>query len=335
MTGRAGRTSLSWYLSAVLTDFFSLTPERVLDAVEQSGHGTTGLCYALNSLENRVYEVELEGGRRLVAKFYRPGRWSREAILDEHTLLAALVEAEIPVCAPDPFPDGSTLKSTPEGILFTLFPRVGGRSPDELVAADHLELGRLLGRIHNVTASLKLSHRPVIGPDMYGGDSLALILDKAAMSPVVRKSFADVAGQLIEAGRRMWQGVPTFVVHGDCHRANLLRARERWMFLDFDDCGRAPAVQDMWLLLPAPVAGCPAEVEALLEGYEQFRRFEHGTLRLVEVLRGLRYLRYAAWILARREDPSFTRAFPSFGTEVYWEGQLGDLREQLGRVQQW
>ncbi|MCC6746765.1 MAG: serine/threonine protein kinase [Deltaproteobacteria bacterium] len=309
--------------------FFSLTPERVLEAVEQSGHATTGLCYALNSLENRVYEVELEDRRRLVGKFYRPGRWSRETILDEHRLLAALVEAEIPVCAPTAFEDGGTLRTTPEGIFFALFPRTGGRCPDELPEGDLEQIGRLLGRIHNVSAHLVLRNRPDISPEVYGRKALAVIEERTQMPAGLRARYADAVKRLVEHGERRWQELTTFVVHGDCHRGNLLRGREGFFFLDFDDMGRGPAVQDFWLVLPARPVHCPADVDALLRGYEQFRPFDRRELRLIEVLRGLRYVRYAAWIAARWEDPSFPRAFPQFGTESYWEGQYVDLQEQL------
>lgn len=315
------------------TDFFTLTPLRVLSAVEQAGHATTGLCYSLNSFENRVYEVELEDRRRVVAKFYRPGRWSRETILDEHRLLAALEAAEIPTCAPMTFPDGASLHATPEGIWFALFPRIGGRSPDELTVDDYVQLGRLIARIHNVSASASLGHRPVLSPRTYGLDSLELILSKAQMSSVVKERYAQAILRIVALGDELWRETETIVTHGDCHRGNLLRGRNGWLFLDFDDSAWAPAVQDAWLLLPSRPRDCPLELDALLAGYEEFRRFDRRSLRLIEVLRALRYVRYAAWILSRWDDPAFPRAFPQFGTEVYWEAGLRDLMEQVGQIE--
>ncbi len=309
--------------------FYTLTPELVLDAVERSGHFTTGLCYALNSLENRVYEVELEDRSRVVGKFYRPGRWSEETIRDEHRTLAALAEAEIPVCAPTAFDDGDTLHTTEDGIFFALFPRTGGRSPDELIGDQFEQLGRLLGRIHNVTASLGLKHRPEISPQTYGDDCLEAILQHTEMPMGVLHRYSDAVKRLADLGRQRFEGVETFAAHGDCHRANLLFGSQGWFFLDFDDMGIAPAVQDMWLLLPARAADCPRELDLLLEGYEQFRDFDHRTLGLIEVLRGLRYVRYAAWIARRWEDPAFPRAFPDWGTDRYWESQVADIYEQL------
>jgi len=316
-------------LSRDIGTFFSLTPEHVLAAVEQAGARTTGLCYALNSLENRVYEVELEDSRRVVAKFYRPKRWSRGTILGEHRLLKALSDVEIPVAAPVPFPDGETLHLTGEGIAFALFPRVGGRSPDELSIDEHEELGRLLGRIHNVSASLEAHERPSLSPTTYGKDSLATILACTQMPDGLRHRYVDAVETLARVGDARVRGVETFLTHGDCHRANLLRGSTGFFFLDFDDSVVAPPVQDFWLLLPARPRDCPLELEAMIKGYETFRPFPHATLKLIEVLRALRYVRYAGWIAARWEDPAFKRAFPHWGTDNYWEAQLADLREQL------
>lgn len=310
-------------------DFFSLTPDNVLDAVEESGHCTTGLCYPLNSLENRVYEVEVDGGARVVAKFYRPGRWSRQTILDEHCMLAALAAQEIPVCAPVPFPDGRTLHENADGIYLALFPRTGGRAPEEIDLGELEQIGRLLARIHNVSTTLNLEHRPEISPATYGRDSLNTILERVEMPAGLRARYVDCVERLIDIAEPWFEGVEALVVHGDCHRGNLLRGGQGWFFLDFDDMGWSPPVQDVWLLLPGRHAACEAELNALLAGYEQFREFDHGSLRLIEVLRGLRYVRYAAWVASRWDDPSFKRAFPGWGNEAYWEEQTADLRDQL------
>jgi Ser/Thr protein kinase RdoA (MazF antagonist) len=309
--------------------FFSLTPDRVLEAVERAGHRTTGLCYALNSLENRVYEVELEDRRRLVGKFYRPGRWGRETILDEHRMLAALDEAEIPVCTPIAIGDGGTLQETQEGILFALFPRTGGRSPEELSLDEYQQLGRLLARIHNVGASLRLASRPRISPQTYGRECLEVILKAASLSPGAEQRYVDAVERLIAIGEERFAGVETFPVHGDCHRGNLLRGSAGWFFLDFDDMAHAPAAQDLWLLLPARPGDCPQELEAIERGYEAFRELPVGWVRLVEVLRGLRYVRYAAWVATRWDDPAFKRAFPHWGNDNYWEEQISDVYDQV------
>ena len=314
--------------------FFTLTPERVLDAVERSGHVTTGLCYPLNSLENRVYEVELDDRSRVVGKFYRPGRWGEETIRDEHRALAALREAEIPVCAPLAFPDGDTLHATPEKIFFALFPRTGGRIPDELIGDEYVQLGRLVARIHNVLGMLRLRHRPSLSPETYGTECLRTILERAPMPAGIQRRYVDAVERLVTLATERFAGIETIIAHADCHRGNLLRGREGWFFLDFDDMAVAPPVQDLWLLLPARARDCKAELDLLLEGYEQFRRFDRGTLGLIEALRGLRYVRYAAWVARRWDDPAFPRAFPDWGSERYWEGQVSDLHDQIALLEE-
>ena len=311
-----------------LTSFFGLTFDRVLAAVEQAGRRTTGLCYALNSLENRVYDIEIEDGTHLIAKFYRPGRWSQAAILDDHRMLAGLAVEEIPVAAPVPFPDGSTLHSSDEGMYFALFERVGGRAPDELGSAELEQLGRLMGRIHNIGARLQLPNRPELSPATYGHDALRLIGERGQLSPSVERRYRDAAEGVIAHAERLFAGVPLTPIHADFHRGNLLRGRDGFVVLDFDDMARGPAAQDIWLVLPGRPADCPDEVAAIVRGYEQFRAFDVATLRLIEALRALRYLRYAGWITARWDDPSFKHAFPQFGTDNYWEAQVADLYEQ-------
>jgi Ser/Thr protein kinase RdoA (MazF antagonist) len=318
----------------MVASFFSLLPETVLAAVERAGSRCTGRVSALGSLENRVYDVELESGERVVAKFYRPGRWSRETIGDEHRTLAALVEHEIATAPPLRFPDGETLARTDDGIWFALFPRVVGRSPEELGPPELGELGRLVARIHNVIGTLGLAHRPRLTPATYGTDSLTVLLGGGFVPSAMEARYADAVGRLVAEGERRFAGVPLAAVHADCHRGNLMTARDArgkpgWIFLDFDDMAIGPAVQDLWLLLPARPPDCAEHVDAFVEGYETFRAFDRGGLALVEVLRGLRYVRYAAWVASRWEDPSFPRAFPGWGGERYWAEQLADLHEQL------
>lgn len=318
--------------------FYSLTPDRVLEAVERADLKTTGVCYALNSLENRVYEVELEDRSRVVGKFYRPGRWPDETILDEHRLLLALQKEEIPVCAPIVFGESpSTLHHTEEGIRFTLFPRTGGRSPDEILRDDYEQLGRLLARIHNISAAIDLKHRPTLSPQYYGRDNLELILERCQMPAGLAGRYRHAVERFIDIAEEEFKarlsGIKQFVTHADCHRANLLRGNDGFFFLDFDDSAIAPAVQDVWLLLPSRVKDCPSELESFLSGYEAFREFDPRQLGLIEVLRGLRYIRYAGWIASRMEDPAFKKAFPEFGSESYWEGQMLDILEQVELIE--
>ena len=320
-----------------LDDFFSLTPDRVLTAVEVEGQRATGYVLALNSLENRVYEVELEDGSRRVAKFYRPERWSRETILDEHRFLAELLEAEIPVVAPIALA-GSTLGtmagSDGGAIFYALFPRVRGRVPEELTDAQLVQLGRLVARLHGVGGSRRADHRATLTTEHYGAASVRMLLAGPWIPHEVAGRFKGVAEEILMACRRA--GVddqPAIRIHGDCHLGNLLWGQNGPFFLDFDDFLHGPPVQDLWLIAPGRDDDAIAQRERLVEGYQSMRDFDRRSLRLVEPLRALRILRYAAWVANRYCDPAFQRAFPDFTEHSHWSREVQDLEEQLPRVQ--
>lgn len=312
-------------------EFRHLTPEKVLDAVEEAGSRCTGRFFALNSYENRVYQFELEDGGSLVGKFYRPGRWSREAVLDEHRFLAELAEAEIPVACPLPLPGGGTLGEV-RGILYALFPRVRGRVPQELTDEQLEVAGRLLARIHNVGAAADAPHRLRLTPETYGEGNLELLLALDLLPPEVRDGYAFTVRALLERIRPLFQGVPTHRIHGDCHLGNLIWTADGPAFLDFDDTLVGPAVQDVWMLVPSYDAEGRAQREILVEAYREFRDFDDDWLRLVEPLRALRFVHYATWIARRFGDPIFQRTFPHFGTVSYWQREILDLREQIARI---
>ena len=261
--------------------FFRLSPERVLAAVDAGGFVPSGHCFALNALENRVYDVRLESGEHLVAKFYRPGRWSRETILDEHRLLAALVAAEIPVCAPLRFPDGDTLH-TIEDIHYALWRRVGGRSPDELRDDQIAVLGRLLARIHTIAADLGAPNRRVFDAESVPLEALSLLERGNWLPPSCRARYVRSVEALVETYRERSRGMDLQPIHGDCHPGNLLLGDEGWFFLDFDDFVTGPAVHDVWMLVPGRDAEGARQRELLIEGYRQFRDFDASWLRLVE-----------------------------------------------------
>lgn len=317
--------------NGISESFFALTPDRVLAAVEAGGVNCTGLCYPLNSLENRVYELEREDRSRVVAKFYRPGRWSLDALRDEHVFLKDLAEAEVPVATPIVFEDGDTLHSV-EGIHYALFSRVGGRAPDELTDEQLRRLGALLGRIHNVGASASARHRRVLSAHDWARESLDVLRSAPTLAPTLRDALTRVTDTLIETISPRFEGVSTHRIHGDCHLGNLLFGSEGPFFLDFDDMAVGPAVQDVWLLTPGRDEENSRQREVLLANYETFRAFDRTTLALVEPLRALRYLHYAAWITRRWRDPAFPRAFPQYGTHTYWAELVADLEEQLGRI---
>jgi len=314
--------------------FFELTPERVLQAVETAGLHCTGRCMALNSFENRVYDVELEGDppSRRVAKFYRPGRWTEEQIREEHEYLYDLQSDEIPVVAPIAFANrsgNSTLHQTPTGIWFSLFPKVGGRAPEELTDDQLKRLGRLLGRIHNIGARKKAPHRIVIGPDTYGLSNLEFLKSGNFIPLEFLARYEKATREICALTQDFLQNVPYQRIHGDCHLGNLLWNQNGPFFLDFDDMVQGPAVQDLWLLVPGRDAEALRQRGVLLEGYMEMREFDYSTLRLIEPLRALRFIHYAAWIARRWDDPAFPRAFPQFGTHRYWQDETEDLEQQL------
>lgn len=311
--------------------FFRLTPDRVLKAVEAGGFRTTGHCFALNALENRVYDVRIDDDRHVVAKFYRPGRWSREAILDEHRLLAALRAAEIPVCSPLAFPDGETLHQM-EGIWYAIWPRTGGRSPDELRDDEVAVLGRLLARIHAIAESVAAPHRPRLTSKSFPLASLSVLEERNFLPPSCATRFRDAVEEVVRIYDDWSDGVPLQPIHGDCHAGNLLKGDEGWFFLDFDDMVHGPAVHDVWMLLPGRDAEAARQRKLLIDAYSEFRPFDERTLRLVEPLRAFRFVFYAGWIAKRWEDPCFPDAFPHFGTEDYWETETRDLEEQVERI---
>ncbi len=319
-------------MPALDESFFRLSPDRVLQAVEAAGLRPTGHCTALNALENRVFDLRLEDGSHVVAKFYRPGRWSREAILDEHRMLSALREAEIPVCAPLVFPDGETLHEV-EGIFHAVWPRTGGRSPDELSDAEVAVLGRLLARIHNVGAALEMpapadSRRGTFRWRRSPCSKRASSCPRRAPTPIARPPWI-----WWRIYRDLSQGVALHPIHGDCHAGNLLRGPDAgWFFLDFDDMVTGPAVQDVWMLLPGRDAVAARQRSLLVDAYREFRDFDERSLRLVEPLRGFRFVWYAGWIAKRWSDPAFPDAFPHFGTEQYWANETRDLCEQVERI---
>ena len=331
--------------------FFALTPERVLDAVETLGQRSTGYALALGSLENRVYEVELEDGTRVVAKFYRPGRWSREAIEEEHALCAELVEAEVPVVAPLPVASGTLgeLALAEPGdaaaaaggaragssILFTVFPKVRGRPPEELTG-DQLEwLGRLLARLHTVGSRRAAPSRGTLDATSYGAASLVLLRGGDWIPDAQATPYFAVAERLVEAcGRALerWGSAPPIRLHGDCHLGNLLWGSAGPFFLDFDDFLAGPPAQDLWLIAPGHDEEALGQRDRIVRGYQTMRDFDEDGLMLVEPLRALRILRYAAWIAQRWRDPSFQRAFPGFTEAAFWQREISALDQQLPRV---
>ncbi len=308
--------------------FYNLTPDRVIEAVEKSSFSLTGHYMVLNSYENRVYDLKLEDDSHIIVKFYRPGRWSLEQIMEEHQFLFDLADDEIPVCAPLKFSDGKTVHEA-ERIFFSIWPRTGGRIPEELTDADMTSIGRLLGRIHNNGASKEIKHRLKLTGEAYGINSLNYLTENNFLPSNCIKKYSDAVNEIVTVYNSLITDVPFHRIHGDCHLGNLLKRDDAFYFLDFDDFLVGPAVQDIWMLISSRDSNSQREQNMFLQGYREFRHFENSWLKLIEPLRGLRYINYAAWIARRWNDPAFPQIFPHFGTDEYWQKETSDLQDQV------
>ncbi|MCO1334133.1 serine/threonine protein kinase [Microbulbifer sp. OS29] len=305
----------------------ALTPDVVIDCVESSGLISDARIFPLNSYENRVYQVGIEGAEPLIAKFYRPGRWSDEQILEEHQFTLEMAEAEIPVVAPLLI-DGRTLMES-AGFRFALFPRRGGRQL-ELDNFEHLEqVGTMLGRIHALGSAQPFSHRPTLSLQHFAIDSREFILSGDFLPRENREAYASVTGHIIEQVAPLFEREWDLLrLHGDCHSGNFLWREDTPWFVDLDDCLMGPAIQDIWMLISGNRAEQTAYLDAVLEGYETFYSFDPQQLQLVEPLRCLRQMHHAAWLARRWQDPAFPQAFPWFNTGRYWAEHILALREQ-------
>ena len=304
-----------------------------MDAVESLGFRCDCRTFALNSYENRVYQVGVEDNPPLIAKFYRPGRWSDDQIREEHTFCRELADQELSVVAPWATPQGETL-FTHRGFRFGLYPRQGGHAP-EFDNLDNLEiLGRMLGRIHRLGAVHPFLHRPTLDSRTFGHDSVAIIMERFIPTEY-RESYRVVTDQLLAViDQTLAEAGPVRLIrtHGDSHSGNILWREGTPHFVDFDDARMAPAVQDLWMMLSGDRTRQLAQLDALLEGYQEFNEFDPRELRLIEALRTLRMLHHSAWLARRWDDPLFPRTFPWFNTTRYWGEQIIHLREQLAAL---
>ncbi len=322
------------------TPYSGLTPDTILDAVESLGLACDGHLHALNSYENRVYQVGIEDQKPVVAKFYRPARWSDAQIDEEHAFAAELDSLEIQVVAPSAF-DGRTLHHF-GGFRFAVFPRRGGRSP-ELEDPVVLEwIGRFMGRIHAVGATRPFAHRPELDIESFGREPRQWLLDHDFIPADLREAWVAVADLALEGVARCYERagpVGTLRLHGDCHAGNILWTPLDSMqsapgphFVDLDDARTGPAVQDLWMLLSGDRETMSRALGDVLAGYEDFCDFNRRELHLLEALRTLRLLHYSAWLARRWDDPAFPLAFPWFNTHRYWQDRIIELREQVGAM---
>lgn len=320
--------------SKALADFSHLTPDRVIEQVEAViGSRCSNLCRQLNSYINRVYEVQAEDGRWLIIKFYRPGRWSKDALRDELDFLQELYAAEIPVVAPLTA-DGPALREDEQGVCFTLFPKMGGRPLVEPSRERWIELGRLLGRVHEVGARRKTRDRIQLHPEHSTLQHLDAILATPFPYESLRLDYADAVDDLIERIAPMFDDMGMIRIHGDLHAQNLLeRPDEPLHLIDFDDMAMGPCVQDLWMLLPDRADQCRAEIDLILQGYETFREFPDRELKLIEPLRAMRYVHYTAWCARQKADGGFNRLAPDWGSEPYWKKEIEDIRRQIALIE--
>ena len=319
--------------------YTALTPDKVMDALSGLGLWPDGRLLALSSYENRVYRAHLDepvqGHAAVVVKFYRPGRWSRDQILEEHRFAAELVAAEVPAVAPLSLA-GATLHHA-EGFDFAVSPLRGGRTP-ELEDLDVLEwIGRFLARLHNAGAAQAFAHRPALDIAQFAQEPAEWLLRHQAIPLEVggewRAAF-DAALPLLQ-GTLEGLSERAIRVHGDCHPGNILWTPDEGPhFVDLDDARMAPAVQDLWMLLSGERRQRTLQLSALLDGYEQLRDFDRRELGWIEGLRTLRLIHYSAWLARRWSDPIFPLNFPWFGTPDYWRSQVQMLHEQIEAMQE-
>lgn len=312
--------------------FAELTPDLVLDAVESLGYLSDARVLALNSYENRVYQVGIEDEQPLIAKFYRPARWSDEAIREEHAFAAELAERDVPVVAPLAR-DGETLFSH-AGFRFALFPRRGGRAPEPGNLEHLYRLGQLLGRLHGVGAMHPFAHREALTVEHFGHASLATLLEGGFVPAALLPAYESVARDLLARLDRLFADTryTPIRLHGDCHPGNLLCRDDAFHIVDLDDCRMGPALQDLWMMLAGDRQERLGQLAELVEGYQEFHDFDARQLPLLEGLRALRLLHYSAWLARRWDDPAFPRSFSWFGSERYWGEQVLILREQCAAL---
>lgn len=315
------------------TPYYSLTPDRVINALDSAGFQCDGRLFALHSYENRVYQVGMEDGPPVVAKFYRPERWTDGQILEEHAFLHELAEAELPVVPP--LESGGKTLHEFEGFRFAAFPRQGGHAA-EYDDPEILErMGRLIGRIHAVGALKPYLERPTLDIASFGEEPRAFLLAEALIPANLREAYEVTSALALDKVRGCFEragDVPILRLHGDCYGGNVLWAPDGPYLVDFDDSRMGPAIQDLWMFLSGERHDMGRQLAHLLAGYECFFDFDNREIHLIEALRTLRLIHYAAWLARRWEDPAFPQAFPWFGTPRYWQERIQELREQITRM---
>ena len=316
------------------SNFNDLSPDVILELVEGAlGTRFTSLCRPYTSYINRVYELQTADGESIVAKFYRPGRWDVAALQDEHDFLLELSGAEVPVIAPLKQANGKTLASHGD-FFFTLFPKKGGRNCSELLEEDWLQVGRLLGRVHAIGATKPAENRVIWTPEKTTRMHADVILNGNFISNKYVNEYRAVTKDFIQLAEPLFDEKTFLRIHGDFHYANLIyRPEESFYMIDFDDMAMGPAIQDFWMLLPGYRSEVQREINLFVEGYETFRPFQYSDLKLVEILRAMRYIHFSAWCAHQVKDGGFLQGNPNWGTDAYWVEEINDLKLQMNRIQ--
>ena len=315
------------------TPFSQLSPDLVVDAIESVGYVSDLRIFPLNSYENRVYQVGIEDAQPIIAKFYRPGRWSDLQILEEHEFSLSLSNLEIPVISPLSSRDGQTLLFY-QNYRFALYPRRGGYAPDLSDLDTLFTLGQHIGRIHKLGMAKDFHRRPSISLETFGANSRDYLLSNNFIPASLIDAYSSLAEDILKLLAEKINEVDFLPIrlHGDCHPGNILQRPDSLYLVDLDDSRSGPAIQDLWMLLSGNRAQKETQIEAILEGYEEFCEFNYAELKLIEAFRTLRILHYSGWLAKRWQDPAFPLAFPWFNTERYWAEHILELREQFAAL---
>ena len=311
-------------------DFDILTPEVMVNAVETAlDCPMTGLAVSMPSYINRVYEVQTAAGQRLIAKFYRPGRWSLDTLQDEHQFMLDCAAEEIPLVPPMHLANGGTIAES-DGIFYAIFEKRSGREFDIRSEEDWKRLGNIVARMHLAGSQREAPNRLRLHPQTATAKEVDYLLNGGFVSETSKNEFGDVCREILDLISDLFDEKEYIRVHGDCHRGNLLdRPDEGIMVIDFDDMMTAPPVQDLWLLLPGHAQDCPMEIDLLLEGYEQFRDFDYSSIHLIEPLRAMRIIYFLSWCSRQIGDFKFEHHYPDWGSPAFWRRETTDLRNQL------
>ncbi len=321
--------------------FFSLTPEIILDAIDELGFKTTGRCLPLNSIENRVYEVEVQrlesevstaSDNFIVTKFYRPGRWTKDQILDEHEFLYDLLEADVQVIPPLKIDGVSLFELEKHQIYYCVYSKRGGRNPDEMNKEQLEIMGRSLARIHNVGAQKKSLHRIELNPESYGQANIEYLMSTDFIPLDIREHYLNLVNEVVTASEELFEKVEVQRIHGDFHKGNIILRGNESYFVDFDDMVNGPVVQDVWPICSGDEKESLLDRDIFLKAYDSIRHFPNRQLGLISPLRALRLIHFSAWIAKRWDDPSFRHTFSYFDSPNYWYGQLSDIQNLHHRI---